>query len=271
MRLSSLQKLLWKLLTSPEGVEHGIKKLSVNNLPLRANSRLSPSERLDIYANMYFFRILAVLKKDYAALAIFLGKRDFHNLITLYLQAYPPRHYSIRYAGEHLPKFLRNSKHYKKRTYLAELAELELAILTAFDAPKVNPIVLSDWHNLPQEKWPKIKFAFIPGTQILKTNYDIKRWREGLLSKNQLKGPPQKVKNYLVVWRKDLQVFIRQIDPSEWLISKKLYQIALHQNVTLETLTNRLFVLWGAKKVSKTLSQTLNSWLYHKNIYNITI
>ena len=104
---------------------------------IRDDAPLSAVDRLEVYANAYFFRILEVLRKDYPALAASLGEARFNNLITDYLAANPPTRFSLRYAGEELGSFL--GGHPAARPpreefpWAADLARLEWAIVDAFD------------------------------------------------------------------------------------------------------------------------------------------
>ena len=70
--LAALQKLFHGLATAPEGVEPGLAQLGLTASDLSAviagDERLSAIERLDIYANMYFFRLLDVLRDDFPKL-----------------------------------------------------------------------------------------------------------------------------------------------------------------------------------------------------------
>ncbi len=60
--LRGLQTLLWRLITAPEGVSRGAEALRGEGVRvdpdlhslLRPSATLSPTERLDIYADMYF-------------------------------------------------------------------------------------------------------------------------------------------------------------------------------------------------------------------------
>jgi hypothetical protein len=71
--LTETQRLLWQLITAPEGVAAALAADGARGGSLRAHlvrtvrgdRGLEAVQRLDIYANMYFFRILDVLKEDY--------------------------------------------------------------------------------------------------------------------------------------------------------------------------------------------------------------
>ena len=79
-----------------------------------ADAKLSAVDRLDVYANMYFFRMLDVLRDDYAKVVAVVGDDAFHNLVTDYLVACRPAHPSLREVGARLPGFL--ARHPSSRT-----------------------------------------------------------------------------------------------------------------------------------------------------------
>ncbi len=138
--LEALQALLYRLITAPEGVAAGLAAESASEPEMlehliESDDRLSATERLEIYANAYFYRILDCLKEDFPATLATLGPDDFHNLITAYLIEYPPTEPSISYAGRHLAEFLR---HHSMRAmierwpFIAELARLERTQIEVF-------------------------------------------------------------------------------------------------------------------------------------------
>lgn len=67
-RLAEVQQLLCRLITSPNGVEeglaaeHGLPKDGIGRL-ITGDYRLSASERIGIYADMYFYRLLDSLRR----------------------------------------------------------------------------------------------------------------------------------------------------------------------------------------------------------------
>src|SRR4029077_20780026 len=107
--LQTLQALLYRLITAPNGVVEGLQaeKVQVNlEDVVRGDERLSAVDHLEIYANAYFYRLLDVLKEEYPAILAVLGNDDFHNLVTGYLLEYPPTEPSVLYAGRYLANFL---------------------------------------------------------------------------------------------------------------------------------------------------------------------
>ena len=144
LQLKHTQGLLYRLIAAPGGVAEGLEH--ERGLPrggldavIGGDPRMTTVERLDIYANMYFFRLLEVLKEDFSAVAAVLGEDNFHNLVTGYLTEYPPTEASVFWAGRYLADFLRTHPLRREYPYLAELAALERAIVEVFCARDIEP------------------------------------------------------------------------------------------------------------------------------------
>ena len=109
--LSEIQRRLRQLLTAPSGVRAALAEVgdpdgSSLGAWLRSDGRLGAVERLEVYANACFGRLHDVLADDHPALAAALGPPAFHDLVRAYLLLHPPRHFSLRHAGDRLPEFL---------------------------------------------------------------------------------------------------------------------------------------------------------------------
>src|SRR5204862_3776547 len=107
------ESLFWALITAPEGVRPGLDAMVGRGVAapgdldgmIDGGAKMTPAERLDIYANMYFFRLLDCLKEDFPKLLEALGAGRFHHLLTDYLLAWPSAHPSRRCVGARLPGF----------------------------------------------------------------------------------------------------------------------------------------------------------------------
>ena len=189
--LGELQALVWRLLTAPEGVEKGIEELVAKgelsheqiDRWFAGDERLSASGRLDVYANMYFFRIRDVLAEDFPKLAAVLGPAHFHNLITDFLLVHPSAHPSLRYVGEPLALFVKTHRLSKERPYLSDLAALEWAradVFQSIDSPRLDP---RDLAAVPAERWGDVRFQTIAAVRLLRFSWDVvslwSRWEAG--------------------------------------------------------------------------------------------
>ena len=217
--LEQTQQLFWKLITAPEGVAAGRDALDLGQRLLadtlvREDARLSAVERLDIYADMYFYRIRDCLKDDFAAVHAVIGEAAFHNLVTDYLLVHPSTHFSLRYAGRHLPGFVRRHPFGTQRPYLADLASLEWTILEAFDAADAQPLDAAALAAVPPECWPALRFTLTPSLHLLDVGWPVHEiWRQAQAGEQPV--DPQPVATCLCVWRHNLRVFHRPIDTAE--------------------------------------------------------
>jgi len=247
--LADVQAQLYDLITAPEGVAKRLGELGRGSRDLeavvRSSGRLSAVERVDVYANMYFFRILEVLADEYAKILALVGGDAFHNLVTDYLLACRPAHPSMREVGARLPEFLARHPLAEDRPWLAELARLERTRLELFDGPDAEALTLDQVRAMPPEKLPELTLRAVPCQALLLSEFAIAPlWRaleqisisdesgpdEGRANEARAEdagakaarlesGPrpddPPKSAQTILVWRQDLTVFHRILDPDE--------------------------------------------------------
>ena len=217
--LDQTQQLFWKLIAAPEGVAPGLAALSpsergVADALVREDARLSAVERIDIYADMYFYRIRDCLREDFATVCAVIGEAAFHNLITDYLLVHPSTHFSLRYVGRHLPAFVRSHTFGTQWPYLADLALLEWTILEAFDALDAEPLDAAALAAVPQDRWPDLRFTPTPSLHLLDVGWPVHEiWRQAQAGEEQVE--PQPADTCVRLWRQDLRVFHRPIDAAE--------------------------------------------------------
>jgi len=129
------------------------------------DARLSATARLDVYANMYFFRILDVLREEFPRVSAVVGDEAFHDLVTDYLLAERPAHPSLREVGARLPAYL---DHHRLATPpdgvagLAGLARLERTHRELFDGPDAPPLTLEGLRALAPEAFVALPVRLVP-------------------------------------------------------------------------------------------------------------
>jgi hypothetical protein len=185
--LERTESLFWALVTAPEGVRPGLDELVRRGAAapgdldalIDGSAKMTPADRLDIYANMYFFRLLDCLKEDFPKLLEALGAGRFHNVITDYLLACPSAHPSLRYVGARLPEFLAAHSLGGESPVLADLARLEWARADLFDAADAAPMTREHLASMPQDEAGDVHLRLIPACTLLSLAHDAPRvWRE---------------------------------------------------------------------------------------------
>jgi len=111
---------------------------------IKPNARLTAHERLDIYHQQYWLRILGSLREDFPALAAALGEAKFERLARAYLAAHPSRSFTLRNLGRHLEAFVLRPAHRRltapHTALAADLARFEWAQVVAFDEGEIAPV-----------------------------------------------------------------------------------------------------------------------------------
>lgn len=178
---------------------------------------LSAEQRLEVYAEAYRLRLLEALETDYVALRAYLGDDDFQTLGTAYIDARPSRHYSLRYFGQNLAPFLRETLPYAKSTLLAELAAFDWALTTAFDAADDPVLTIADVSTVDANDWPKLRFRARASVQRL----DL-RWNSPVIWKAADSGAEtlpaaEQAADFIawVAWRQGLDTFFRSLEVDE--------------------------------------------------------
>jgi hypothetical protein len=181
--LARTQQRLWRLIANPEGVlaaladERSDEPLSSL---LRGDGRLGPEDRLDVYANAYFYRILEVLQEDFPTLAEALGETAFHDLATSYLAVHPSENPSLRWIGSRLARFLGSSRAalpFRKRApWAADLAAFEWAMGEVFDAADTPDARTANRESLAKrapEDWEALLLALAPAVRLLRLEWPV--------------------------------------------------------------------------------------------------
>lgn len=189
--LENLQALLYRLITAPEGVAAGLAaEVARGSMALdesddletaletviESDDRLSSVERLEIYANAYFYRILDCLKEDFPATLATVGGDNFHNLVTAYLIEYPPTEPSIAYAGRYLAEFLHHPSMrsmVERWPFVADLARLERTLTEVFHAADAEPLNAATMRAVAPEDWPALAMRTHPALAIVDCEWRV--------------------------------------------------------------------------------------------------
>src|SRR5713226_2843090 len=176
--LKQLQSILYRLITAASGVAEGLA--AEGSMPaggldalVLGDDRLSAEDRVDIYANMYFYRLLDVLKEDFPVTLRVLGDDNFHNLATGFLIEYPPTEPSVMYCGRHFADFLRDHAFRKDAPFIADLAALERAVVEVFHGPDAPVLEADELRAIAPEKWSALMMRTHPAVQIVTLEYRV--------------------------------------------------------------------------------------------------
>ncbi len=205
--LRGVQTLFWRLVSAPEGVASAVGSDDLSLL-VRSDVRLGAVERLDIYADMYFYRLRDCLAEDFPKVAARIGAAHFHNLVTDYLLAHPSRHFSLRELGRALPGFVRSHELERSFPALSDLARLEWARVDVFDdadaVPLTRQTLLAEGASAPET----FEVSLIPSARLLRLDACVlPLWKGDAAEPGETTG--------VRVWRRGFEVYHRSMAADE--------------------------------------------------------
>lgn len=219
MELARLQSLLYRLITAPSGVDEGIRaekgfgEDDLNAL-IRSDDRLVAHERVEIYADAYFYRLLDVFAEDFPATRRVLGDTHFHNLITGYLIDYPPTEPSVMEAGRNLPDFIRTHPLADSFQFIGDLATLERALVEIFHAADASPLTAVELSAIPVEEWPALALRRHPASRLVQADWQVTEIMRAIERGESWESPSARTVNILVS-RRGGKVFYRELEADE--------------------------------------------------------
>ncbi len=230
------QQRLWRLIASPEGVRAALADEPPDE-PLAAlvqsDGKLSAEDRLDVYANAYFYRILEVLQQDFPTLEKALekafektlGETAFHDLATSYLAVHPSENPSLRWIGGRLPGFLESHRaalpFRKHAPWAADLAAFEWAMGEVFDAADRSSADRESLATRAPADWDSLPLALAPAVRLLRLRWPVPelcaaRRDERPLSLSQSSlSKIEPCATDVCIWRHDERAFHRTLDRLE--------------------------------------------------------
>ena len=217
MTLAEVQARFYALVTAREDVAAAVAaggseaRRSFEEM-VAGDARLPATDRLQIYADMYFARIRDVLAEEYPKTLAALGAAAFQDLVADYLDACRPNHPSLREVGARLPAFLAAHPATGARPWVAELARLERARLELFDGPDAAALTLETLRARAPADFADLQLRLVPSHALVTTRFDVAAlWRSDDPAASDVARSP----TTLIVWRQGTDVLHRAADAEE--------------------------------------------------------
>jgi hypothetical protein len=203
--LAPLQEWMQAVVTHPSDVYEAADaaEIAVDDVILPSQT-LQPIQRVAIYHGMYMLRMIEALTVDYAAVAEFLGEHAFEHLVRDYVQQFPSRSYTFNRLGDSLPEYIASSS-LKRRTFLRDLAKLELAMTHVFDEAEGEPLPGDAIASIAPEQIADARIFPIPALRLIALDYDANEAFQAFRDERPMK--PRRQKSWLAIHRRDYGVY----------------------------------------------------------------
>jgi hypothetical protein len=188
VKLDTVQQWFQAVVSHPGGVAEGaageeaqrLIRLDRDSLEevVRRSHHLTAEERLSIYANAYWARLLECLGDAFPVLRTALGEEVFDSFAFEYLQRYPSRSYTLDKLGERFPQFLDETRPPDASwpDFLVDLARLEWNLAKVFDGPGVEGQSLlspADLEGVPPERFAAARLVPVVCLRLLTFRYPV--------------------------------------------------------------------------------------------------
>ena len=130
---------------------------------VRAGSRMDAQDRLSVYRNGYFIRLEKALAHDFPATRQAIGEDRFARAAGKYVLNNPSRSPTLRDLGRSFAAWLRK----KEGSKLGDLADIEWALIEAFDGPDGDPVDPNVMTGFSSEDWPYVRVVCLPTLTLL--------------------------------------------------------------------------------------------------------
>lgn len=242
-QLDQIQRWMQAVITWPGEIEEGITSPGAQSeIPLAPeeletmitrSSQLTSQERIAIYANAYYARLLECLSEEYPALVAALGETAFGAFCMQYLQSCPSTSYTLGDLGARFPRFLAENRPEQEERgapdwtdFLIEVATLERLYSEVFDGPGIEqtPLLTPEKLNaISPEEWPELTLQMAPCFRLCEFQFPV---HEYITSVRREEAPafPEPETTYLAITRRNFVVRRAALSHPEYFLLSRLQQ-----------------------------------------------
>lgn len=178
-------------------------------------------DRLAVYNEQYWYRLLTVLQQDFLLLAGTMGLWEFNQLATAFLDKHPSRSPFLQNLPNGFVEFLEVNPIFNIPR-LVQIAALEMAFLKAFQAPSAPPLDPAKLSSRELEMLDGACLVFQPWFSLLKEDWNLLECRADLLEKRIATPVFLDRKGYWAVFRNGHDVESKQLDPLQFNLLNRL-------------------------------------------------
>jgi hypothetical protein len=178
--LRAFQRLMAAAVVRPLDAHDNLQSKWIDGRPMekvaaefiKPNDRLTAFERLQLYNQMYWFRLFDSIRDDCPGLLAALGERAFGRVAQAYLARNPSRSFTLRNLCSRLEQFIRETPRLTapRTAFALEVARFEWAQTVAFDGEE-RPVIAAA--KLARTPPARLRLGLQPYVTLLDLRYPI--------------------------------------------------------------------------------------------------
>jgi Putative DNA-binding domain len=237
-------------------VQHHVLHADTAVLPeINESPKVSRAIRLSIYSNAYRLRLIEALGENFRQLLALLGDEAFNAIALEYIAAHPPQHYSIRWYGAELGRYLLETR--SIQPWFGELAQWDWGLVSAFDAANATPVEVDALAAIEPDQWWTLRFDLHPSFRHLRLRTNAQAIYKALIDKTE---PPEpmvlEVEQDWLIWRQELTTRFRSM-----LVGEARALELVSAGATFEELCEALCEWYDTEAVPTQAATLLKSWV----------
>ena len=246
-QLNVVQQWFQAVITHPDGVGPGIEAQEAQEfIPIerteleqvvRRSHRLSADQRLAVYANAFYARLVECLGECFPVFRKAMGEEVFNGFAFEYLQRYPSTSYSLDHLGRNFGRFLDETRPRSKTSsdafdadwadFLIDLATLEWTVAEVFDGPGAEhsrPLGPDDLRNVPVEQFSQARLTTVVCFRLLKLRYPVNAYYTAVRgAKDSAEIPiPERLPEHAAITRRQYVVRRYVLTATQYTLLEKL-------------------------------------------------
>jgi hypothetical protein len=259
--LRQLQRWFASVTTHPQGVlEGGLNALRSKQLErlVTRGPELSAAERLQIYNDGYFARLVECLTDDYPAVRYALGELDFEALARAYIEKYPSRSRSLNAYGQHMAAFCR-ARPEVWAAFASDLARLEWALVEVVHEPVSGSLTVEALSTISATDWQTARLLPSRGLRLLAFDYPVNDFFQAFRDDGEPQLP-ERSPTVTAVYRQGLALWRMGLEPRAALLLKDLLS-GVPLGVAVAALESRMSDMNAGEELAQLLPRWLGSWV----------
>jgi hypothetical protein len=221
--LARLQRWVQEVITNPDGITAGVESpMARQQIDIGASqieqvversTRLGSAERLAVYGNAYFARLIECLGEEFPATRFALGDETFESFAFGYIQHSPSASYSLCYLGERFAQYLIDTRPDDVPEpgwpdFLIDLATLERTYAEVFDGPgpeNLDTLNPNDLQAVPPKRVSEVRLVPVPSLRLMEASFPVHEYVTAV-RRDQSPEIPMPAETLLVITRRDYVV-----------------------------------------------------------------
>ena len=214
--LNAVENWMQEVITHPEGIGAGETSAAARrHVDLGAGTiermigssrNLTPRQRLQIYSNMYFWRLIDILAEEYPTVRHVLGPPRFGRLAVAFLAAHPSRSYSLNHLSARFPEFIRSEAETPRAGCFWRTSRASKGPWRRCSTPDVRPLTTRAFRSIPMKRWATGRIRMTPALRLLALDHPVDAFMAAVREERHADVPRPK-KEWLAVFRSGYSVW----------------------------------------------------------------